>query len=271
MEEIPNPLRIQELVHQCIDLLHDSPSDLQACALVSRSWASAAQANLFREVAFEYSSSMRRWSRLRDILRRSPHLIRHIHCLHLKALSGYLDSIEAFPAICQFPFTHLHYASIVFHHNNGPVSHSVGIAIQQIISLPTLQRVCLRASFKPASSFLQIWEKASASIRHLELSYSGPYGMPEPVPVPSHPPLTSIALDSLRITSLENIKDWLMHPLCPLDISHLKVLSIDENDAEFVPALRTIEVLDFEIVHTFVRCWIKYSYISVSSLPTPAL
>ncbi|KAJ7144158.1 hypothetical protein C8R44DRAFT_759548 [Mycena epipterygia] len=55
MEPI-NPLDIQELLDQGIVLLHNSAPDLKACALVSRSWAGAAQRHLFRTISLMVGS-----------------------------------------------------------------------------------------------------------------------------------------------------------------------------------------------------------------------
>ncbi|KAJ7697196.1 hypothetical protein B0H17DRAFT_1197595 [Mycena rosella] len=65
--------------------------------------------------------------------------------------------------------------------------------------------------------------------------------------------------------SVEYISEWLMHDLCPLDVSHLKVLSTNAHVQvlrweKFAPALQTIEALDFVIP------WARTG-IDLSSLP----
>ncbi|KAJ7493926.1 hypothetical protein FB451DRAFT_1551217 [Mycena latifolia] len=243
MEESSQALDIQELVDQCIEFLSDSLPDLMACALVSRSWTSAAQTYIFREVSIRSSSSERLWARLQQILLISPHLIRHIHRLHLYSHG---ISTGAFITICQFPFTNLRSAA-VFH--GKPVPLRVGMAIQQLFSLPHLSRVNVTANFTDPSIFLRIWERCSSNLIHLEIHLIEPSNAAMQ-PVPSiRPP--RIRLESLRSISAEYIKDWLMHDLCPLDVSHLKILSTARRHEDvfrwpiFAPALRTIEVLDF--------------------------
>ncbi|KAJ7487032.1 hypothetical protein FB451DRAFT_1535411 [Mycena latifolia] len=46
MEATPNPLRIQELIDECITFLRHSFRDLKACALVSRSWTSTTRRHI---------------------------------------------------------------------------------------------------------------------------------------------------------------------------------------------------------------------------------
>ncbi|KAJ7495303.1 hypothetical protein FB451DRAFT_1360155, partial [Mycena latifolia] len=100
---------------------------------------------------------------------------------------------------------------------------------------------------------LQMWGRCSPSIRHLELFCFQPATLPvEPLTLSCSP---HIALQSLHLLSLNCINEWLMHDLCPLDITRLKVLSLAHVYDEvllwpkFAPALRTIEVLNLSFVH----------------------
>ncbi|KAJ7695381.1 hypothetical protein B0H17DRAFT_431512 [Mycena rosella] len=246
-----NPLEVQELVDQCIDFLRDSPSDLKACACVSRSWVAAAQAHIFKEVSLLLwsptgsksgpQSAEKSWARLRQVLTRSPHLIRHIHRLQLDSTAV---SIEAFAAICEFPFTHLCY--IFLRHLSE--SFSLSIATQKLVSHPTLRHMKIVADLSEASSW--IWDRCSPNLRHLELSCLWRSFQPNNT-VPSHPRSTPIVLESLKTDSLEFIDAWLMQEMCPFDMSHLKIVSaeygIDEllHHRKFFPALQKIKVLDF--------------------------
>ncbi|KAJ7462998.1 hypothetical protein FB451DRAFT_1266540 [Mycena latifolia] len=239
-----NALSIQELVEQCIEFLRDSVSDLQACALVSPSWTPAAQALIFKEVSTKPGSSQRSWARLHQTLYTSPHLIRYIHRLRL---DSHALSDETFSAICEFPFTHLHYASLVY---GGDMSLPVGLSIQQLLSLPAIKRVKLATSFTDPSIFLRIWDRCSSSLTHMELFCVQ-------TSTQAMPPILQrfagrVALESFSIVGVLNLMAWLMHDLCPLDVSHLKTLSTgmgmeaDEllRSHKFAPALRTIEALD---------------------------
>ncbi|KAJ7478416.1 hypothetical protein FB451DRAFT_184185 [Mycena latifolia] len=237
-----NALQIQEVVDQCIDFFWDSPSDLQACALVSFSWKVAAQPHIFSDIAMGSASWDKLWPGLQDVLRCSPHLVRHIR--HLQLYSQEL-SFGTLSAVCQFPFTHLQSASIY----DGDLDRPVALALQPLLSLHTLARMKIAAEFSEPSSFLQMWESFSPSVRHLDLICDS--GSVEDVlPIPAHgcPP---IILESLRIRHVNYIGNWLMHELCPLDASQLKILSMVFGLEEvlqyprFAPALRTIEVLCF--------------------------
>ncbi|KAJ7442020.1 hypothetical protein FB451DRAFT_1298111, partial [Mycena latifolia] len=237
-----NVLQIQELLDQCIEFLCDSRPDLKACALVSRSWTFAAQVHLFREVQIKSISSPNLWPRLQEILRSSPHLIRHIRRLHFNSEAVPLARVFE---ICEIPFTHLHHVSA--RHTNTPLP--VELPIPQLLGLPTLTRVKIVAQFRDPSSFLRLWERCSPNLRHLDL-YCFQRSDQDVLPVPAQrcPP---IALESLRIRSIKYIGNWLADALCPLEISQLKVFSIIHGLEDvlqwprFAPALRTIQVLDF--------------------------
>ncbi|KAJ6527888.1 hypothetical protein DFH09DRAFT_1186363 [Mycena vulgaris] len=240
MEEPSNPLRIQELVNQCIRFLCDSIPDLKACAVVSRSWAGAAQACLFRRVSLETSKSQRRWSLLQEAMHISPHLIRHIRQLHLDS-DGL--SNETFSGMCNFPFTHLQDVSIfiLFGHK---LSLQGAIDVQQLLSLPTLRQVTIYFDSIQPSVFWPIWQRASPSIRHINIA--GGCTHPKAIP-PNFHASTPLVLETLNM-ECEGSVDWLK-PI-PMDLSRLKVLSVGEQIhvvrwKGFTPALRTIEALSF--------------------------
>ncbi|KAJ7686029.1 hypothetical protein B0H17DRAFT_1137223 [Mycena rosella] len=238
-------LQIQELADLCIEHLCDSPSDLKVCAMVSRSWASAAQSHLFRKisVASNRCGSNHDWSHLLRTLRRSPHLTRHIRHLHInmQAFSG--------SPICELRFTGLYYVSIR-DPCTGPGPFRVGI--QQLLRLPTLGRVKIAGKFAGPSDFLEMWHGCSPSIAHVELLCIG-FSLLHTLPI-SADPSTRPILKSLGIRSaLTNIRPWLRPDVCPLDISYLKVLSIADGYEmlrwpEFASVLQTIEVLDLMII-----------------------
>ncbi|KAJ7144396.1 hypothetical protein C8R44DRAFT_973920 [Mycena epipterygia] len=255
----PHPLRIQELLEQCTEFLHDSVSDLKACALVSRSWASAAQFRIFRNVSMALLDTPKnewRWSRLQEALRASPHLIPYIH--RLKVNTSYM-STKTFSDISTYPFTrlvHVHIRTVTLS------LHSV-IDMQRLVSLPTLRRLSIQCAFPEPSTFLRIWERCSPGITHLELRcvQQGTGGW-LPIPQRSAAPLK---LESLWIPFLEDLSEWLTHPSCPFDFSGLKAIAIAGNTKilhwqKIQPALQTIRVLDFHAYHL-------YPHVDLSSLP----
>ncbi|KAJ7486767.1 hypothetical protein FB451DRAFT_1228002 [Mycena latifolia] len=255
MDEPTNPLDIQELLDQCIEFLGDSHSDLKACALVSRSWTSPAQARIFRTIEVISASPDLSWTRLLQVLRRSPHLIRHVERLLLRSPQMVQSSswrvmewtplaIQSFSALCELPFTQLRHFSI---HHPAVAPLEVGIALQQLLTLPTIERLSLILSLHPWV-FVQLWDRCSSRLRHLKIC--SPEISPHGVPLPrSRSP--RIALESLRIVSVASLRNWLGDDLSPIDLSGLKMLSVDVGDEQILrwpnltPALRTIEVLDF--------------------------
>ncbi|KAJ7478544.1 hypothetical protein FB451DRAFT_1242208 [Mycena latifolia] len=254
LESRPHPFQIQELVEQCIGFLRDSPSDLKACALVARPWTSAAQGHIFREVVISAISSVDVWPRLQQILHSSPHLIHHIRRLQLDTEDL---SSAALLAICKWPFSNLRYLSIY---------HLPGLAIHQLLSLPSLTRVKLVSYFSTPSTFLQTWEGLSPKIRHLDLLCDRHPSSPRagrPIPARRSPP---VRLESLKLGSVDYLSHWLTHDFCPLDVSGLKLLSIPSphgpllQSEKFVAALQTLKVLDLSL-------WQSDGILNLSTLP----
>ncbi|KAJ6555362.1 hypothetical protein DFH09DRAFT_1165247 [Mycena vulgaris] len=252
-----NPLGIEELLDRCVEFLSDGPSDLEACALVSRLWAYVAQRYLFREITV--TRSTRCWW-LNETLPTAPHLIPHIRHLSVYP-TDYIVS-EA----CRFPFTHL---ESVFIMNLGTISLPCALAMQNLFRLPTLRRINLGCGFIAPSDLLKIWDRCSPSIKHLALdigTHGNWRGTLDATPGHSSPP---IQLESFQIAQEECVSEWLTHDLCPFDFSNLKALSLyTETDIlrlpKFAPALQTIETLDFVTTDNYIP-------IDLSSLPNLSL
>ncbi|KAJ6525912.1 hypothetical protein DFH09DRAFT_1188174 [Mycena vulgaris] len=244
----PDHIQIpQELVNHIIDFLDDSPTDLMACALVSRAFVHAAQSYIFEELSFgDYGPPRNKntilWSRCQETLHTSPHLVQHIHRLtiHPRPIS-----LETVSAICNFPFTHLKEVYIC----HFILSPSFAIALQQLFSLPTLRFVSLEGWYGDPSTFMQIWERCAPGIKHLGLRFSPT--STEAFQPTSHRWPAPIRLDSLQIMHrMIGLLDWMDHAFCPFDFSGLKVLSISSHaevlrSSMIAPYLRTLEALDF--------------------------
>ncbi|KAJ7899688.1 hypothetical protein B0H13DRAFT_2518548 [Mycena leptocephala] len=224
-----NPLSVQELLDHCVGFLHDSVSDLQ-----------------FGNISSPYT-----WTKLKDTLNTSPHVIRHIqqHTILPDELS-----LDDFSALCNLPFTHL---ERVFIFNYPSLSASTAGSIQKLLSLPTVRRVGILCNFDDPARFLELWDGCSPSIKHLEL-YCDATWQPTPIvsPIAHHCP-APIVLESLRMTSVEGLGDWLTHELCPFDFSSLKVLSVHSNVdllrwPIFRSALATITALDIKVCDMYV-------------------
>ncbi|KAF7346984.1 hypothetical protein MVEN_01451200 [Mycena venus] len=225
MNEPPNPLHVPELLHNCIHPLRDSPSDLAACALVARSWVYPAQSHLFREV-----------------LRLTPHLIPYVRRLGIDIL---IHPDDVFSDVISLPFTHLVEISTII-----TLSNTSALAMQQLISLPTLSRVRITCYSAVSSAFQQIWDRSSPSIRSLHLDFQNHPETFEPVP---HQCVAPINLEALYIWYMPDlVAGWLQHETCPFKFSNLKVLSVGQNLEilrwnSFASARQKIEALELEV------------------------
>ncbi|KAJ6534190.1 hypothetical protein B0H19DRAFT_1241392 [Mycena capillaripes] len=243
MESPQSRFAVQELVDHCIGFLSSSIPDLLACALVSRAWVYTAQRHLFKTVYIPYKVSgtvqtERFWWRLHDSLLASPHLIRHIHRLHITATSF---SITSLSVICSFQFTHL---DCVVFTSLGILSEPKVLALQRLLSLPSLRRAKIQCTVDQLTTFSKIWENFSPSIKRLELScYSERNDF---APTDRFRP---IALESLRIGILQGADGWLTN-----NFVGLKALSLGESAKvpwrRFLPALEALEALDVTITNT---------------------
>ncbi|KAJ7133301.1 hypothetical protein C8R44DRAFT_870706 [Mycena epipterygia] len=163
----------------------------------------------------------RQWARLQHTLDTPPHLIRHIRPLDIAALGDGL-SAETFVAICNFPFTHL--GRVLVNYND--LILSIALALQQLLSLPTLRHLRIK------------------NLRHLELCTL--HTSPD-APLSAQHYSSPIRLESLHI---QNTLD--AYSCFPFDLSHLKALSVsDKTDViqspNFMVAHQTIEILDLAI------------------------
>ncbi|KAJ6566860.1 hypothetical protein B0H19DRAFT_714966 [Mycena capillaripes] len=163
-----NPLDVEELLEHCISYLRHSPRELRACALVSCRWVYPAQAQLFRapvvtSIWTSLGASKLSWTRFLETLHSSPHLIQRVR--HIR-LHGWIVTALSESKICEFPFTHL---ESVWIEDVNALSEPTVTALQQLLSLPTLQRLHLRCVFT-REDFIRLWDRSSPGIRHLELS-----------------------------------------------------------------------------------------------------
>ncbi|KAJ6556505.1 hypothetical protein DFH09DRAFT_1164665, partial [Mycena vulgaris] len=188
----------QELVNHVIDFLHDTPTDLKACALVSRAFVHAAQSHIFNELSIgHYGATTSEidalWSRCQATLHASPHLVQHIHQFKPPRQM----SIDTLSAICNFPFTHLKEVCI----HDLDLSRPFVIALQQLFSLPSLRFVSLECCYVDPSTFMQIWDRCAPGLKHLELRCC--QTSTEAFHPTSHRWPTPIRVDSLRITIID--------------------------------------------------------------------
>jgi hypothetical protein len=252
-----SPLCIPELLDKCLEFCN-AASDLMACALVSRSWAAAAQLRLFEEISFRsHNDAERAWSQLQATLDNSPHLLRYIHSLRIEPNPKWTETTSA-AAICSFPWTHLQHVHITLGMNPSIV------AIQQLFSLPTLRSVKLMSYFDDIDG--RIWERCSPSISSFDLTYS--HKAAESVSQHTMSFIPEIRPESLRLSVTTS--ERLSQSLCPFDFSSLKRLSIDRHTdvlrwETIFPAFRTIIFLSFSVrliskIHCHVECSSSFNF-----------
>ncbi|KAJ7096824.1 hypothetical protein C8R44DRAFT_812328 [Mycena epipterygia] len=248
----------QELIdYIIINFLHDSPEDWRACALVSRSWVYAAQAHIFRHIPFSVDDRLS--ARFLATVDASPHLIRHIRRVDVDlGLSP-----ETCIALCNLPFTHLERVDLAFARPTPPCT----LAVQQLLSLPTLCRPCIIGDDVEAHAFSQIWARCSATLKHLELYI---WRFPKNFSPRNHP-RSPLRLESLNVRDRIDVdlRGWLTHPDCPFDFSDLRHVSIDTNtellvSQKFRSAFQTIQTLD-------LMCYYTIPTLDMSLLPRLAV
>ncbi|KAJ7095525.1 hypothetical protein C8R44DRAFT_380318 [Mycena epipterygia] len=236
----------QELVDYIISLLHDSPADWPVCALVSRAWVYGAQSHIFGTISFMASvtGNERRCVRFQETHDAAPHLIRHVRQLKM-VITDREASAKTLLAISKFPFTHVQHLHLRLYGSNPART----LALQQLLSLPTLCRLQMEVRDCDAQTFYPVWERCSSRLRHveLELEIYSKYELNYPQPRPVTVRLESL---DLRTSASVGLCHWLIHPRCPFDFSGLKHLSIWTHtelldSQNFAPALRTMQTLDF--------------------------
>ncbi|KAJ7473840.1 hypothetical protein B0H11DRAFT_2036185 [Mycena galericulata] len=240
MESEANPLYISELVDHAISFL-SSPDDFRACALVSRSWVHPAQSRIFSELAISSNRNDKSLSRLLAILEDSPHLAGFISTLTIRIVviePSYLSRLSL------LPYRRLTALSISCGNRLGLEE---SLALQELLSVPSLVSTAFWCAFERREDFLRIWERCSVNIKH----YSHWPVMYEPTPqeaigqaiaVPKR-----VKLESLHCFSFNSCTSWLEDSECPFDISCLKAFSSSFNDEVHgglpATAYATIEII----------------------------
>jgi hypothetical protein len=231
----------QDILDDIIDFLYDSPSDLKSCSLTSRACVYRAQAHVFSYIVFRKFNlphNERLWSRLQQIFHNSPHLIRHVRGLDLRL---FRTSPDTFAAICTFPFTHLRIVRV----SSSAMSLQSALALQQLLSLPTLREVEVKCSFADPADFLQIWDRCSPHVKRLDFRCLQTTTKAFPsIPQRDSPP---IRLETLHLDAGAETQDWLNHPMCPFDCSGLKALSIRGLTDMMTACTHTLRFLDISV------------------------
>ncbi|KAJ7473835.1 hypothetical protein B0H11DRAFT_2195505 [Mycena galericulata] len=221
MESEANPLDISELVDHTISFLI-SPDDFRACALVSRSWVHPAQSRIFSEIKIISSDQL--LSRLLAILEDSPHLAGFISALTIRIVAivpSYLSRLSL------LPYRRLTALSIGCGNHLG---FEESLALQQILSVPSLISAAFSCAFERREDFLRIWERCSVNIKHY--SHWPVIDGPSPQESIGHAFTAPkrVKLESLDCFSFKRCELLLEDARCPFNISGLKAFSWSVTD-----------------------------------------
>ncbi|KAJ7075226.1 hypothetical protein B0H15DRAFT_867596 [Mycena belliarum] len=235
----------QELLIHIIEFLGNSPADLRACALVSRSFVHAAQSQIFQEISLGSGAASvhgdRRPTRLLETLHAAPHLAQYVRRLRLQPsrISG-----STLSEICCFPLPRLK-AVFCSYFDLSPVTVA---ALRHLLALPTLLSVEIACHVPQRLVFVELWSLCSPSIKHLDLkcdiqSAFGARDLPDRLTAPAR-------LTSLCIGDTTGVRDWVNHPLCPFDFSAVAGLSVSiyvevVHWPKIAPILQNITVFAF--------------------------
>ncbi|KAJ7500667.1 hypothetical protein B0H11DRAFT_786575 [Mycena galericulata] len=173
----PSALQLQELCDSITEFLHESPSDLKSCALVSSTFTSAAQNHLFRDIIFNRGCSgidgpeleqcydeAPACRRFCDVLKTSPHLIPLVRRLRLSPDHGVLSPL------CELQFPNLW--EIVLHLPRvGNFDDSRICLVSKLLSTPALVRAGLIfVTFRSTQDISRIFQHCPSTFNSLSLT-----------------------------------------------------------------------------------------------------
>ncbi|KAJ6482682.1 hypothetical protein C8R45DRAFT_306636 [Mycena sanguinolenta] len=252
-----SPLAVQELLDYCLDFLHASPPDLKRCALVSRNWTKSSQVHLFSHltvgsVGYSYGDSTflaalrHRCRTLCEVLSATPRLRELV-----KSLQIHLDTI---PLETVIAFANLSFPSLRRIFVSGNWMPSLGIIIQDLLSLDTLSAISISGNFRSLSEFTSVLSRCSPSVTALSFSSVRIPPSSSPTTLSDDHPLAEmerIQIDALDLWWSSGIHDWLNSPECIFDFSNLKRLRLNENTSlpewtAFAPSIPQVEHLQFQ-------------------------
>ncbi|KAJ7059150.1 hypothetical protein C8F01DRAFT_1146192 [Mycena amicta] len=237
---------IPELILHIISLLDPTTGDyiptLRCCALVSRFWTFAAQAQLFHSIQLSASSfdtkANERWVRLVGVLSDSPHLvscIRELDCVSEQLSATTLRNICAQAR----GFTNLTFLGLA----STNIDSISTRAVRELLSAsPGLRGFDIAGTFTDTADLVEILRQLPLGVKHIEISCRlvGLQHVAENVAE-----LNRVAPKHLRLVELSQIDHWLQG----FDLSRLEMLSLSwyarvSSWPAFIPSLQNLRVLD---------------------------
>ncbi|KAJ7912683.1 hypothetical protein B0H13DRAFT_2327036 [Mycena leptocephala] len=217
-------LEVQEICDYICDFLHESPADLRAISLVSLVFTSSAQHHLFHVMDLTsggwYTSQTTRATRMCRILHNSPHLIRFIRRLSINFEQDGLIQLA------QVHLTHVETIVLGTSRTQCPPKIALSLAAP-LIAAPSVRSIqLLSIVFQDLDSLCTLFHQRTSFFDQISL---------DNVDVVDRTPAILIAEGSRTLQKImvkgfeiQQSRDpgWLVHPLCPFDLSTLTDIGI---------------------------------------------
>ena len=180
------PVLPPELLDEIVDHLHDQPTTLSACCVVSKSWVPRARRHLFFRVKFGSASRIESWKKAFPDPSSSP--AHHVRILILKPIAGSwfrsFHHIEGLQIVEDFSIFRL--SHFLLHGLSSPTLKTLYLQcpsappqeiLELVCSFPLLENLSLHLhKYYPASTVIGGWDPPSnfpKFIRSLHLSGEG--------------------------------------------------------------------------------------------------
>jgi hypothetical protein len=222
-------LQVQELLDIVAEFLADRPGDLKSWALVRSTFTSSAQRQLFQDIFFHhdsadfdefpnltwYSEEATTCQRFCAVLNDSPHLTGLVRRMRLSIDPSVLRPLTKF----QFP--NLRVVLFQQRPGGGPYGDSPDMA-SRLIRASSIRRVgLLFILFPNIRAMAHIFQSCASTLDSVLLhhvSISDIHETTASVP-PSRTKIRTLRWEEPRLHALD--ASWLIHPLCPFDLSEL--------------------------------------------------
>ncbi|KAJ6572468.1 hypothetical protein DFH09DRAFT_1312757 [Mycena vulgaris] len=216
-------LQVQRICDYIIDFLHESPTDLKSCALVSQTFTSPAQHHLSREINLETA-----WDSLDTP---TPcGLVRHL---------GISFDVAILAEIANIQFTHVD--TLLLYGEMDPHQLARIISpVANLIGLPTLRMLKLwRITLNMDNLQAMFGNRAGSPPALISLDDVTLHSLRSPRAPLADPRVPRVALTGMELSALSPLHPirqdlgWLLHPLFPFDVSRLNIVCVQHREAFF--------------------------------------
>ncbi|KAJ6478286.1 hypothetical protein C8R45DRAFT_934045 [Mycena sanguinolenta] len=221
----PPALEIQEICDYICNFLHESPTELRACSLVSPLFTSSAQRHLFHVMDLTsgqwwHRSQAARATRLCRILDHSPHLIHFIRRLMINFEEAVLVQLA------QAHLTHVETIVLGADLERCPSNSALSL-VAPLIAAPSVRRLrLLSIVFRDLDSLCSLFHQRTSFFDQISLDNVDIINRTPAKPIAEGSgTLQKIMVNAFEIQQSRD-PSWLMHPLCPFDLSTTTDISI---------------------------------------------